>query len=113
MVQNEDITVLNRKGDKYEGAVYKGCSLIGKSEKSVSEHGLMSADYFILRIPKSSLNGKIPVIEPQKTLVAIGSVSEVSSVTEFIKTHKVYTAVSFKNNLVGVEQLQHIRVDLK
>lgn len=112
MVSNAVVTLVNKADTEYRGTVYEGCSLIGKSEKTATEKGLICSDYFVLRIPFASAAAP-PKIEPLKTYAVIGEVREITSLPELMKQYKVYTVMSFKENLTGSDRVKHWRADLK
>lgn len=112
MVNNTSVTLINLVDGKYVSEIFKNCSLIGKTVRTATEKGLVSADYFVLRIPNTG--EKIPSLIPQKTMAAIGE-QEVgdASITDFLKENKVYTVVSAADNRIGSSFVQHWRADLK
>ena len=58
MISNKDITLVNEYNGQYYGFFISGVSFIGKTERTATERGLNSADYFTCRIPENVPNGK-------------------------------------------------------
>lgn len=50
MISNKNITVINESNGVYYGAFLRGVSFIGKTARTATEQGLLSADYFTVRI---------------------------------------------------------------
>lgn len=50
MVRNAVITVINEVGGIYTSAVLNDVSFIGKTERTATEKGIQTADYFTVRI---------------------------------------------------------------
>lgn len=57
MISNKDITLINEYKGNYYGFFIRGVSFIGKTERSATERGLNSADYFTCRIPEDAPEG--------------------------------------------------------
>lgn len=57
MILNKDITLINEYKGKYYGFFISGVSFIGKTERTATERGLNSADYFTCRIPENAPEG--------------------------------------------------------
>lgn len=57
MILNKDITLVNEYKGKYYGFFIRGVSFIGKTERTATEKGLNSADYFTCRIPENAPEG--------------------------------------------------------
>ncbi len=111
MVNNTSVTLINYIDSKYVSEIFKNCSLIGKTVRTATEKGLVSADYFVLRIPDGE---NIPLLIPQKTFVAVGEFEEkITSITDFLKNNRVYTVVSVSDNRIGSAKVRHWRADLK
>lgn len=53
MITNRDITVINESDGIYFGECIRGVSCIGKTARTATEIGLVSADYFTIRIMES------------------------------------------------------------
>lgn len=51
MILNKNITVINEVGGKYISATFDNVSFIGKTERKLTDSGLVTADYFTVRIP--------------------------------------------------------------
>lgn len=51
MILNKNITVINEVGGKYISATIDNVSFIGKTERKLTDSGLVTADYFTVRIP--------------------------------------------------------------
>lgn len=141
MITNKDITVINESNGVYFGVFLKGVSCIGKTARTATEKGLVSADYFTIRIMENlvSEHGFLrtesnEILEtedgsyfelaeadsrffllPQKTHIAEGCVadSELEDIKAFLKTHKVYTVVSVGDNRYGTSAVRHWRIDCK
>lgn len=113
MIANKDITVINEADGIYFGTYIRGVSCIGKTARTATENGLVSADYFTIRIPKAS--GEIPALLPQKTMIAIGEVkdADLKDIKSFLRTHKVYSVVSVGDNRHGSPAVRHWRIDCK
>lgn len=56
MITNKDITVINESGGVYFGVFLKGVSCIGKTARTATEKGLVSADYFTIRIMENRIS---------------------------------------------------------
>ncbi len=56
MISNKDVTVINESDGTYYGVFLRGVSFIGKTARTASEQGLISADYFTVRIQEQSVN---------------------------------------------------------
>lgn len=111
MVNNTSVTLINYIDGKYVSENFKNCSFIGKTVRTATEKGLVSADYFVLRIPDSE---REPLLIPQKTFVAVGEFEEeITSITDFLKNNRVYTVVSVSDNRIGSAKVRHWRADLK
>lgn len=117
MVNNTSVTLINYIDGKYVSEIFGNCSLIGKTVRTATEKGLVSADYFVLRIPdgvKDTFLRKDPLLIPQKTFVAVGEIEEqITSITDFLKNNRVYTVVSVSDNRIGSAKVRHWRADLK
>lgn len=50
MISNKDITVINESDGVYYGVFLRGVSCIGKTARTATEQGLLTADYFTVRI---------------------------------------------------------------
>lgn len=50
MISNKDITVINESNGVYYGTFLRGVSFIGKTARTATEQGLLTADYFTVRI---------------------------------------------------------------
>lgn len=57
MISNKDITLINEYKGNYYGFFIRGVSFIGKTERTATERGLNSADYFTCRIPEDAPEG--------------------------------------------------------
>lgn len=57
MILNKDITLINEYKGNYYGFFIRGVSFIGKTERTATERGLNSADYFTCRIPEDAPEG--------------------------------------------------------
>lgn len=111
MVNNTSVTLINYIDSKYVSEIFGNCSLIGKTVRTATEKGLVSADYFVLRIPDSE---RKPLLIPQKTFAAVGEFEEeITSITDFLKNNRVYTVVSVSDNRIGSAKVRHWRADLK
>lgn len=51
MLKNAVITVINEVGGIYTSAMLNNVSFIGKTERKLTDSGLLTADYFTVRIP--------------------------------------------------------------
>lgn len=111
MVNNTSVTLINYIDGKYVSEIFENCSLIGKTVRTATEKGLVSADYFVLRIPDGE---NVPLLIPQKTFAAVGEFAEeITSITDFLKNDRVYTVVSVSDNRIGSAKVRHWRADLK
>lgn len=130
MISNNDITVINEYNGNYYGFFIPGVSFIGKTERTATERGLNTADFFTCRIPENAPQGKYLTpkewksltsistnkwaLIPQKTMIVIGKVTdEELKTTDSLKTREVYRVSSVKDNRVGFPALRHWRFDCK
>ena len=56
MISNKDVTVINESDGTYYGVFLRGVSFIGKTARTASEQGLISADFFSVRLQEQSVN---------------------------------------------------------
>lgn len=130
MISNKDITVINEYNGKFYGFFIPGVSFIGKTERTATEKGLNSADYFTCRIPENAPQGEYLTpyewksllsapknkwaLIPQKTLIAIGEITKTElNDANSLKSREVYRVASAKDNRVGFPALRHWRFDCK
>jgi uracil-DNA glycosylase len=130
VILNKDITVINEYNGIFYGFFIPGVSFIGKTERTATEKGLNTADYFTCRIPENAPQGEYLTpyewkslssaptdkwaLIPQKTMIAFGSVTnaELNNVNSLV-TREVYRVTSVKDNRVGFPALRHWRFDCK